>query len=161
MAEQNTVSSVIRERIKRLQLLDDLLRDPEMAAAAREALAVESLAKPGIGYSVTVGNAAQNSRPARRRNPSPKRRGTLIMKALDVVKASEKALTAKEVAERMRRDGFAFGAKSPNVAVSKALRTLAEDHKIEAAQNGHARAAIHYSRIVSSNPFLPMGATTE
>jgi hypothetical protein len=128
--------------IKRLQQLRDLLRDPEIAAIARTMLSVSATQEHASNGSGAIANAIPTSpqvpiKPARKR-------GALVRAVFEVTRRATSPMSAKGVTEALESNGFAFGAQDRQVAVSKALRTLWKQNKIEAEQNGGKKSAIFY-----------------
>jgi hypothetical protein len=136
----NNIDSKIashEEEIRRLKLLRELLSDPELAAVAKEQLLKQTEMK-AAAQSRQEGGA---TRP--RKRSGGKRQ--LKKRALEIVTKSTAMLTAKEVAEQLEKEGFTFKAKDKTVAVSKALRSLADEKEIQAIPGEKSKSAIKYS----------------
>jgi hypothetical protein len=125
------------EEIRRLKLLKELLDDPEIAAVAKAQLLKQAEIK------VVAQSQREREKPRLSRRSGRKRQ--LKKRALEIVKKSTEKLTAKEVAEQLEKQGFAFKAKDKTVAVSKALRSLADEKEIEAVPGEKSKSAIRYS----------------
>jgi hypothetical protein len=137
------------EQIRKLKELDALLSDPEMAVTAREILLASARVAP-----------ATHSEPERRvrRNPAGRKRN-LKKRALEIVRSSASLLTAKDVAEIMEKEGYTFRAKNSAVAVSKALRSLAQQKEIDLKRGDRDKSAIKYGALPSLLT-LPVQETT-
>jgi hypothetical protein len=135
---RNKIDS-LKSQIKKLELLEQLMGDPEVAAMARSLLFRQTTLPSGARVSATV--RIQNR--LRKGKPGLKR------KAFDVVQGTTKPLTAKEVTDLMEQDGFNIRSKNKTVAVSKALRSLAVEHKILHSRGEKVKAAIKYSPLPS------------
>src|SRR5258708_37218476 len=141
MTITKNIQSALDEQIKKLQLLRDLLSDPDIARIARTLLVERATPSPAPMLSV----APVAPRKGRRRK---QKRGTLKKKALEIVKKSTRPLTARDVAAAMEAEGFDFESDDKTVAVSKALRTLARATKIDHRKSGEgAKSAILYTRL--------------
>lgn len=74
-----------------------------------------------------------------------RKRGALVGSVLKAVIASTtQPVTAKTVTHILEGTGFEISARNKQVAVSKALRTLSAQGKIEAEQNGGKKSSIFY-----------------
>ena len=80
--------------------------------------------------------------PARRKYH--RRGGSLVDHTFKSLREYGEPTTAKELAQFMASSGYEFKAKDPNIAVSKALRFLAETGKIQSKRGAHAKAPIIY-----------------
>jgi hypothetical protein len=132
----NTIDSKIashEEEIRRLKLLKELLDNPELAAVAKEQL----LKQADMKARSLPQQERETARPRRRSS----HRRQLKKRALEIVTKSTEQLTARDVAEQLGKSGFTYEA----VAVSKALRALADEKEINAAPGEKPKSAIKYS----------------
>jgi hypothetical protein len=120
-------------KIKRIEQLCGLLRDPEIAAFAQELLTERN----GAPVPDTT------KLPSR---PESVKRGTLPLAAMDVLKESPRSMSARDVMHALEAKGFQFEASNHHVSVSKALRSLAKKGKIEKERSGPGKAALLYKR---------------
>lgn len=134
------------EQIRKLRQLEDLLRDPDIAATATDLL------------------LQQSSTPVRgSRHPHMRKRGrkrNLKNRALEIVKRSTQEMSARDVVAELEKEGFAFRAKNRMVAVSKVLRSLAGEREIVSIPGAQPKAAIRYSALPSLLT-LPVQETTQ
>jgi hypothetical protein len=140
------------EQIRKLRELGNLLSDPQIAATARELLLKSTV----INVSV---EATAEPRVERRPRRQAGRKRNLKKKALEIVRESAHLLTAREISEIMALDGFTFRAKNKKVAVSKALRSLADEKEIVSHRGEKDKSAIKYGRLPSLLN-LPVQETT-
>lgn len=126
--------TLIDRKIRKLQQLRDLLADPEIAEFVQTMFAKSAPAKF---------QATQLVLPKPRRKYE-RRGGSLVDKTYKSLREFGEPTTAKELAEFMKSGGYKFKAKDPNIAVSKALRQLADIQKISSRRGEHAKAPIVY-----------------
>jgi hypothetical protein len=133
------IQTLIDRKIKKLQALRDLLADPEMVELVQTML-VGNAPKPAT---VAASQEMQFEFP---RPPRKYRRhgGSLIDQAYKSLRQHGERTTAKDLADFMRSSGYKFKARDANIAVSKALRILADLGRIKAERGEHAKAAIVY-----------------
>jgi hypothetical protein len=133
------LSAVIDRKIKKLQQLRDLLADSEMAELV-QAMFVDAVPKPATG-APSQGNQLEFPKLRRKYQRTG---GSLLDQTYKSLLAYHQRATAKDLADFMQRTGYRFKAKDPNIAVSKALRLLAEAGKITAQRGDNPKAAITY-----------------
>src|SRR5439155_4695908 len=105
MNDIRTKIAALEEQVRKLKVLDQLLSDPEVAAAAKEQLIKQAAA--------TASSRDKSDARPRRRNG--RKRG-LKKKALEIVSKSTVMLTAKQVAELIEKEGFNIKAENKTVA---------------------------------------------
>lgn len=127
---------VLQSKSRKLQQLHELLNDPEIAPEVRQLFAQRN------GTAAPPSATAQPQRRGGRRKSKK-----LVRVALEVVQRSEGPVSARHVADQMEQEGFRFSAGNKYIAVSKALRRMADEKEIHAETGPTPKAPIMYSRI--------------
>ena len=138
MKNIDSIIAAHEEKIRRLKLLKELLGDPELAALVKGQLSKQA--------EMTVAAQPQQDREMTRLRRRSGRKRQLKKRALEIVqKSTPEMLTAKQVADQLEKEGFVFKAKDKTVAVSKALRSLADEKEIQSRPGEKSKSAIRYS----------------
>ena len=128
------IAAIISEEKRKYRQLGELFQDAKVREFARKLLLQETPEQP--------------KPPEKRRG---RKRGPLVDRVFAIVDRSDKYLVSSEITEQMENEGFeSFPSEDHEkrkVAVSKALRGLAAEGKIDHKQEGHAKSAILYRRL--------------
>lgn len=129
--------STIERRIRKLQQLQSLLQDPELADVVQSVLQASPKSAP-----VAESQPPLTFKRARKRYQ--RRGGSLIERTFTSLREWGEPTTAAELADFMKSGGYKFAARDPKIAVSKVLRQLADAQKIKARRGDHSKSAIIY-----------------
>ncbi len=153
----NRIQTSISDKIRKLELLRDLLADPEIATMARSILSPKSSTAANVSEPSDV-----NQQPPRKtRRAASFKRGALIRSVSDILKTATSPMSAKEVMHILEQRNFHFSAEKKQVAVSKALRSLHKKKKINAEKKGNGpKAPIFYWKAGAGANLFPVQETT-
>ncbi|MGA7908476.1 MAG: hypothetical protein WCA16_13790 [Candidatus Sulfotelmatobacter sp.] len=146
-----TPRDVIRAKIRKLEQLEKLLDDPDIAAILPELQASRLSNAPGkdqLKLSVTA--------PKKRMGRKP---GPLAEKAFHAIRNCMREVSAKDVLALLEVDGVAIPGKDKAVTVSKVLRKLAKAGRVASRPSGPGKkAAILYQSNALAQSFPVQGS---
>jgi hypothetical protein len=129
---------LIDRRIRKLQKLKGVLADPEMSELLQEMFTGSSKVVPVAASQPTQLPLSKARRKYKRNGGS-----SLIERTYESLRKYGEGTSAKELADFMKSSGYKFKAKDANIAVSKALRLLADLGRIKAVRGQHAKTCNH------------------
>ena len=137
MTDPNSIALIDR-RILKLKQARELLADPEMYELLRSIFSnLPKAASTADSQGVQL-ELPRTPRKYRRRG------GSLVERTFEHLREYMEPTTAKDLADFMVSKGYRFHAKNRNVAVSKALRQLANAGRIQSRRGDHAKSPIFY-----------------
>jgi len=138
-----TIARKVEERIRKLQLIHQIVSDPELLSLLQEVLA-DADSKNGLALAPQEGEPEKSG--PERAVESPKR-GNLLRRVLDTANSMPGPFDVNAIEQRMVQSGFPFGAKSPKIAVGSALRKLERRNMIRILTRGSGSAPNIYRRL--------------
>jgi hypothetical protein len=136
----------IEEKIRKLQLLKELVSDPDIQQFLKEVSTNghSPKAAPTTGLAVRV-------RPVTHRNDNSSRpRGYFLNAVQDIVALAAHEFTTEDIELRLREREIAIRAANPNIAINEALRTL-EDRGIVEKTRKRIGMRIVWRKLIPAN----------
>ena len=148
-----TAKDVIRAKIRKLEQLEKLLDDPDIAAILPE-LQASRIANVTNRNQLKLPVTAPKKKVGRKPGP-------LAEKAFEVVKNAMAEISARDVAAKLQESGFVFRVRDREVATSKALRKLAKQGKLATKRSGPGKksAILYMSNAIAQS--FPVQETTQ